>query len=142
MRLPARSDTTAALNRLNKLNESNWKRQRQMIMRLKHCTPAAWSLRLLWSLAVSAWSFSCSAASDALTLSWTNNLLTVSGPNLPGGKLEIWYPEAFCRKGSTDRDWGQTVLPQRTFVVGNYPPNITFETILEPEAEKVTVSPF
>src|SRR5437660_12815551 len=54
------------------------------------------------------------ANDDGFTLSWTNNLLTVSNANLPGGKLEIWYPEAFCRKGSTDRDWSETVLPRRT----------------------------
>jgi|ERR1043166_4656929 hypothetical protein len=53
-------------------------------------------------------------SAEGLTVSWTNNLLTVQGPNLPGGKLEIWYLEAFCRAGSTDRDWHQTTLPHKT----------------------------
>lgn len=57
------------------------------------------------------------AAAAGLTLSWTNNLLSVSGPNLPGQTLDIWYLEAFCRSGSTQRDWWQTVFPHKTTLV-------------------------
>lgn len=57
------------------------------------------------------------AAAAGLTLSWTNNVLSVSGPNLPGRTLDIWYLEAFCRSGSTQRDWWQTVLPHKTTLV-------------------------
>jgi len=93
----------------------------------------AWSLKLLWLLALGAWSFSSSAATDAMTLSWTNNLLTVSNANLPGGKLEIWYPEAFCRKGSRDRDWGETVLASKTVMVGSARPHLLMlQTEIEP----------
>jgi len=53
-------------------------------------------------------------AAEGLTVSWTNNLLTVHGPDLPGGDLEILYLEAFCRSGSTHRDWRQTTLPHKT----------------------------
>ncbi|APW61624.1 hypothetical protein [Paludisphaera borealis] len=28
--------------------------------------------------------------------------------------MRIWYPEAFCRPGSTDRDWKETVIPHET----------------------------
>jgi len=56
-------------------------------------------------------------AADGLTISWTNNLLTVSGANLPGGTLEVLYLEAFCRSGSTRRDWRQTTLPHKTSLV-------------------------
>jgi hypothetical protein len=56
-------------------------------------------------------------AAPGLTIAWTNNLLTVSGPNLPGRTLEILYLEAFCRSGSTRRDWRQTTLPHRTKLV-------------------------
>src|SRR5690349_153803 len=56
-------------------------------------------------------------AADGLTISWTNNLLTVSSANLPGGTLEILYLEAFCRSGSTRRDWRQTTLPHKTSLV-------------------------
>lgn len=70
-----------------------------------------------------------------MTLSWTNNLLTVSNANLPGGKLEIWYPEAFCRKGSRDRDWGETVLPSKTVLLTNSPHGLSFRTTIEPGVE-------
>src|SRR6266446_2135639 len=58
-----------------------------------------WSLVFLWSLEFGVCSFCCAPASalaaDALALRWTNNLLTLSSPHLPGGKLDIWYLEAF-----------------------------------------------
>ena len=52
-----------------------------------------------------------------IRLSWRDNMLTVHSPRLPGGKLEIWYLEAFCRSGSTDRDWAETVIPHTTELV-------------------------
>lgn len=50
-------------------------------------------------------------------LKWKDNLLTVSGQDLPGGDLAIWYLEAYCRPGSTDRDWGQTVIGHKTELI-------------------------
>ena len=71
--------------------------------------------RIILLTVVLACGFSSRAeAATGLTLSWTNNLLTIAGPNLPGGKLGIWYLEAFCRSGSTQRDWRQTVFPHKT----------------------------
>ena len=65
-----------------------------------------------------AFALACSLAPHAkaagLTISWTNNLLTITGGQIPGGTLNIWYLEAFCRSGSTQRDWRQTVLPHKT----------------------------
>ena len=55
----------------------------------------------------------------ALEISWTNNLLTVTGANLPGGKLNVWYLEAFCRSGAHDREWGKTTLPHKTALLTN-----------------------
>ncbi len=49
-----------------------------------------------------------------LTLSWANNFLTIHGAYLPGGKVRIHYLEAYCRPGSTDRDWRETVIKHRT----------------------------
>ena len=49
-----------------------------------------------------------------LTLSWANNFLTIHGPKLPGRQLRIQYLEAYCRPGSTDRDWKQTVIKHKT----------------------------
>ncbi len=75
------------------------------------------------------------AAGEELALSWTNNLLTISGTALPGGKLEILYLEAFCRKGSTDRDWHKTVLPHRTVLVSAKPSHLRFRTSVTPRVE-------
>ena len=44
-----------------------------------------------------------------LTISWDKNYLTVGG-DFPGGAIRIHYLEAYCRPGSTDRDWQQTVI--------------------------------
>src|ERR1043166_7074341 len=71
----------------------------------------------IWSLGFGVWVFASATrveAVEAFTLSWTNNLLTVSNSNFPGGRLEIWYLEAFCRKNSTHQQWGKTVLPHKT----------------------------
>ena len=60
-----------------------------------------------------------SITAHALEISWTNNLLTVTGANLPGGKLDVWYLEAFCRSGAHDREWGKTTLPHKTSLLTN-----------------------
>src|SRR2546429_6963624 len=52
-----------------------------------------------------------------LTIAWTNNMLAISGRNIPGGNVDIWYLEAFCRSGSTRRDWRQTTIPHKTGLV-------------------------
>src|SRR6266446_2226588 len=65
-----------------------------------------------------AGSFAVSAGTTAgLSIAWTNNMLSISGPNIPGGKVDIWYLEAFCRGGSTRRDWRQTTIPHKTELV-------------------------
>lgn len=68
-------------------------------------------------------------------LSWSNNLLTVSGPSLSGGKLEIWYLEAFCRTGSTKRDWNQTKIPHHTELLTASPHQLRFRTTVKPDVE-------
>ena len=63
---------------------------------------------------------SAGAASVAvrdLTVSWDKEILTIHGKHLPGGMLQVWYLEAFCRPGSTGRDWTQTVIPHKTELV-------------------------
>ena len=54
---------------------------------------------------------------SALTLAWDREMLTIQGAHLPGGAVEVLYIEAFCRPGSTRRDWKQTVIPHRTELV-------------------------
>src|SRR5690349_14094449 len=73
-------------------------------------------------------------AEDGLTLSWTNNRLSILGSSLPTGKLEVLYLEAFCHKSSTERDWGKTVLPHRTQLVEAQPQHLRFRTTIKPNA--------
>jgi hypothetical protein len=53
----------------------------------------------------------------ALSLSWNREILTIRGAHLPGGAVEVLYIEAYCRPGSTKRDWKQTVIPHKTELV-------------------------
>ena len=75
-------------------------------------------------------------SATALEISWTNNLLSVTGPTLPGGRIEIWYLEAFCRSGAHDRDWRQTVWPHKTTLVTNEAGRVLrFRTAVQPGIE-------
>jgi hypothetical protein len=44
-----------------------------------------------------------------LAISWEKNYLTIRG-DFPGEEVSILYLEAYCRPGSTDREWGETVI--------------------------------
>jgi hypothetical protein len=70
-----------------------------------------------------------------LRLSWEKNMLTIPAPRLPGGKVEVWYLEAYCRSGSTDRKWGETVIPHRTKKVSEEPGGKSIELECEVEGE-------
>jgi hypothetical protein len=52
--------------------------------------------------------------SPRLTLSWADDYLTIRGPVLPGGSMRVHYLEAYCRDGSTDRAWEETVIGHKT----------------------------
>jgi len=56
-------------------------------------------------------------AERTLTATWKDNFLVVRGDHVPGGEIRTLYLEAFCRPGSTDRDWRQTVIPHKTELV-------------------------
>ncbi|MGC8668010.1 MAG: hypothetical protein ACP5VE_07855 [Chthonomonadales bacterium] len=49
-----------------------------------------------------------------LQLDWRDNRLSILSPLLPGGRVEVLYLEAFCRRGSTGRRWEDTVIPHHT----------------------------
>jgi hypothetical protein len=49
-----------------------------------------------------------------LTLRWDKNFLHIRGDQIPGGEIAILYLEAYCRPGSTDRDWRETVIGHTT----------------------------
>ena len=76
-------------------------------------------------------------AAAALTLSWSNNMLRITSPELPGGKVEVWYLEAFCRSGSTHRDWRQTTIPHRTELIHSDTERkfLRLRTFVEPAVE-------
>jgi hypothetical protein len=61
------------------------------------------------------------AADDGLRVSWADRMLTISGRALPGGPVSVWYLEAYCRPGSTDRDWSETVIPHASRLVAADP---------------------
>jgi len=48
-----------------------------------------------------------------LAIKWEKNYLHVRSATIPGGEIEILYLEAYCRPGSTDREWRQTVIPHK-----------------------------
>lgn len=52
-----------------------------------------------------------------LRIDWKNNILTIRGEELPGGELKILYIEAYCRPGSTNRKWDQTVIDHKTRLI-------------------------
>jgi len=82
--------------------------------------------------------FAVTAGTTAgLSVTWTNNMLSISGAGIPGGKIDIWYLEAFCRSGSTRRDWRQTTIPHRTELVsaGKKGKRIKLRTVVEPNVE-------
>ncbi len=66
------------------------------------------SLPLLCSLLLLASALQA-AEPKPLAISWDKNYLTISG-NFPGEEVSILYLEAYCRPGSTDREWGETVI--------------------------------
>jgi len=76
------------------------------------------------------------AAPEPLQLSWTNNMLTIAAPWIPGEKIEVWHMEAFCRAGSTKRDWKETTIPHRTTLVSasKKGDQIKLSTVVEPFA--------
>src|SRR5262245_8967259 len=52
-----------------------------------------------------------------LTVGWADNYLTIRGPHLPTGEMRVWYIEAYCRPGSTRRDWKETTIGHKTELV-------------------------
>ena len=61
-------------------------------------------------------SLSCEAEAQDLQISWADRYLTIEG-QFPGEKIRIHYLEAYCRPGSTDRDWSETVIPHKSELV-------------------------
>lgn len=71
------------------------------------------------------------------TVGWTNNLLTVTHPDLPGGKVEVWYLEAFLGHGAHGQDWNKSKLPHHTTLLttNREQTRLSFRTTVTPEVE-------
>ncbi|MDB4711615.1 hypothetical protein OAF35_02980 [Verrucomicrobiales bacterium] len=52
-----------------------------------------------------------------ITIGWKDNILSIYHPQIPGGKIDTWYLEAYCRPGSTNRPWNETTISHRTELV-------------------------
>ncbi|MGV3773298.1 MAG: hypothetical protein ACO1QB_10385 [Verrucomicrobiales bacterium] len=74
---------------------------------------------------------------ERLKIEWENNMLFVSSPGLPGGKMQTWYLEAFCRSGSTTQAWDKTTIPHSTKLISTNEAGtrIELKTIVEPSIE-------
>jgi hypothetical protein len=57
------------------------------------------------------------APAGGLKVRWKEDWLTISGPDLPGREMRVHYLEAYCRPGSTNRDWKDTVIGHVTRLV-------------------------
>ncbi|MBM3999952.1 MAG: hypothetical protein FJ297_10515 [Planctomycetes bacterium] len=88
-----------------------------MLNTVLHRRAAERARRLIATLLL-VWLAGISRAEDGapLDIAWKNNYLTIEGPSVPGG-ISIHYLEAYCRAGSTDRDWHETVIPHRAELV-------------------------
>jgi hypothetical protein len=60
-----------------------------------------------------------------LRIGWADNMLSIEAPpgqpQVPGGKVLVHYLEAYCRDGSTSRDWRETVIKHTTRLVSVEP---------------------
>ncbi len=58
-----------------------------------------------------------SADAQPIKIKWKNRHLTISGDALPA-PITVYYLEAYCRPGSTDRAWKETVIPHQSKLIG------------------------
>ncbi|HZF66016.1 MAG TPA: hypothetical protein VEZ55_16095, partial [Chitinophagaceae bacterium] len=74
---------------------------------------------------------------DQLRIQWKDNILTISGDELPGKMMEILYIEDFCKRGSTNRNWLETIIPHKTELISAEENNthIKLRTIVQPDLE-------
>lgn len=94
-------------------------------------------LSVLWLLLLLALRPLQAAEPPRTRLAWTNNLLSIHDPRLPGGSLEVFYLEAFCLPGGHQRPWGQTRIPHATTLLTATPDasELRFRTTIGPDIE-------
>ncbi len=99
-------------------------------MAVPTCPPRTWPRRLAGVLIV-AIALATTARADRpdepaeaeapLSIRWKDNYLTIAGAHIPGGDVQVLYLEAYCRPGSTDRDWHETVIGHKTELISAKP---------------------
>lgn len=57
------------------------------------------------------------STSSGLTIEWDGRYLDVYGEKIPGEFVRTHYLEAYCRPGSTDRQWNETVIKHTSRLV-------------------------
>jgi hypothetical protein len=78
--------------------------------------------RIVLAAALAALTANTLIAGDAPTdfrVKWEKDFLTISGKNIPGNEIRVNYLEAYCRDGSTDRDWRETTIGHKTELVSS-----------------------
>jgi hypothetical protein len=70
-------------------------------------------MRTIWLILLACFcllpKITTAAEPKPLAITWEKNYLTIRG-DFPGDEVSILYLEAYCRAGSTDREWGETVI--------------------------------
>ncbi len=85
---------------------------------LLHSQPHRWfSLTVMTAGLVLLGSLQTSLFAQGLSVHWSERYLEVRGDSIPGGPIRTHYLEAYCRPGSTDRDWHETVIPHESKLV-------------------------
>ena len=66
-----------------------------------------------------------------ISISWENEYLTIRHRALPNKPVMIHYLEAFCRPGSTDHDWNETVITNKiTRLTSRYAGEVRLQQVL------------
>lgn len=64
--------------------------------------------------------FGCTQSSPPLKLHWEEEILTISGDQLPGQEMKIWYLEGYCHDNSRTTHWGEhTVIDHETYLISS-----------------------
>jgi hypothetical protein len=93
---------------------------------------------------VTLFAVNLTAAGEPLSIQWEKNMLRISGPNIPGDYVNVWYLEAFCRSHSTHQAWDKTTISHKTELISATPNKILLRTTVEPSIvleHEITSSP-